>query len=339
MSVQFKKSIRRFLILPILVGVIITTIKPASVLAADCVATPVVMKETRLGGLAEFWFGSPSYRYAILLATNARVSNPDFSYISNPNDLPKGSVKAPNHVCIPGIDEAERLKLRFDNYLEAVHDMTLAEPLEIVNNLDPAPKTGPVTVVSWIREDQLKDFPSNTGDQLKATDDMWVTLSPHLQAFCQSFTANESTNPERLILRLEQRLGLPPAASKTHFVELKIESPADGVSLFRPCGNPDVTTTTCDLGGPIKCALDDKVCHQRSDFFVNQYYSAFGTARPVEYPWTSLGYTFDWAYKPVGLGGRFDFVQVGESEYVVPKGTIMSLVNIQSTEAYCGLIK
>lgn len=324
-------------IFAILIAAIIIVPAFGSASATDCAAAPKVLEKTRLGGLAEFWYGSPDFRFAILLATNSRVSDPRFSYISNPNHLPRGTAATPNHVCIPGINEAERLKLRFDRYLEAIHDMALAEPSEVVNTLNPAPKTGPVTVVSWIRGDQLKNFPTEAGAPMTATGAMWVTLAPHLLEFCEDFRRNVSANPERIVLRLEQRLGLPPAASKTHFVEMEIATPADRVSLFRPCGDPDVTTTSCTLGGPTQCIADDNICHQRADFFINQYYTAFGTARPVEYPWTSLGYTFDWAYKPVGLGGRFDFVQVGESEYVVPPGTTMKLVGIKSTEEYCGL--
>ena len=85
---------------------------PAQAFAADYIATPPVLDKTRLGSLAEFWFGSPDFRFAILLATNSRVSDPRFEYIANPNQLPKGPAKTPNHVCIPGLHEAERLKLR-----------------------------------------------------------------------------------------------------------------------------------------------------------------------------------------------------------------------------------
>ena len=116
---------------------------PGNAKTADCVETPEVLAETRLGGLAEFWFGSPSYRYAILLATNARVSDKRFAFITDPNALPTGTDDKPNHVCIPKIYEAESLKLRFEGYLQAVHDMALAEPVEVVNTLDPCPRRDP----------------------------------------------------------------------------------------------------------------------------------------------------------------------------------------------------
>jgi hypothetical protein len=298
--------------------------------ASDCEATPKVLANTSLSGLANFWFGSPDFQFAILTATNARSSNSLFGFISNPHKLSTGS-----HVCIPKIAEAERLKLRFDGYLEAVHDMSLAEPSEVVNSLDAVPLSGPVTVVSWVRADQAKRF--DIGSDYSSESNMWVTLAPHVQAFCKDFVNNYSNNPEQLNLRLEQRLGLAPASSKTHFIELKINTPADGESLFRPCGVTNVTTTSCALQAPVSCTKKDKTCHQNADFFYQQYYSSYGSARPVEFPWTSLGYTFDWAYKDAGLGGRFDFIQVGESEYVVPAETKMNVVSKMTTAEYCVL--
>ncbi len=306
-------------------------IDSASATTNECEATPKVLTNTSLSGLADFWFGSPDFQFAILTATNARAANPLFNFISNPHDLSTGS-----HVCIPKIAEAERLKLRFDGYLEAVHDMALAEPSEVVNSLDAVPSSGPATVVSWIRAGQVKGF-GKPGSAYTSSGSIWVTLAPHIQEFCKDFVENYSSNPDQLNLRLEQRLGLAPASSKTHFIELKINTPADGKSLFRPCGDSTVTTTSCALQAPKSCDLNDKICHQKADFFYQQYYSSYGSARPVEFPWTSLGYTFDWAYKTAGLGGRFDFIQVGESEYVVPPNTKMEVVSTMTTAEYCGL--
>ncbi len=147
--------------------------------------------------------------------------------------------------------------------------------------------------------------------------------------------ANHSADPASVALRIEQRLGLPPASSKTHFVELEIADAATGASIFRPCADPRVTTTSCKLGAPAACAPDDDRCTERREFFFEQYYNSFGTKRPVSFPWTSLGYTFDWAPGEVGLGGRIGFIEVGESEYVVPKGVDVRLIGINTTMEYC----
>jgi hypothetical protein len=328
---------RAFKLLLIIIASVYATgahAKPAAnkdVKVSDCEATPKVLPDTSLSGLADFWFGSPDFQFAILTATNARSDDPIFGFISNPNSLITGS-----HVCIPKVAEAERLKLRFDGYLEAVHDMALAEPSEVVNSLDAVPPSGPVTVVSWVRTDQAKSY-GKPGSAYTTSGNTWVTLAPHIQEFCKDFVTNYSRNPDQLNLRLEQRLGLAPASSKTHFIELKINAPADGKSLFRPCGDTNVTTSSCALQAPTSCKVNDKICHQNADFFYQQYYSSYGSARPVEFPWTSLGYTFDWAFKGAGLGGRFDFVQVGESEYVVLPETKTEVVSIMTTAEYCGL--
>ena len=60
---------------------------------------------------------------------------------------------------------------------------------------------------------------------------IWVTVVPHLRRFCR-----ELEDRSRLIQRLEQRLGMPPASNKTVFVEILLENPA--TALFRPCADP-----------------------------------------------------------------------------------------------------
>lgn len=307
--------------------------------ASQCEATPEVLGATSLSGLADFWFGSPEYRFAIMTATNARSIDPMFAFISKPNQLTPSTRSKPNHVCIPEIAEADRLKRRFDNYLQAVHDMALAEPSEVVDTLNPVPSSGPVTVASWVRSDQAARYPT-PGSMYSPSGNMWVTLEPYLQQFCQQYSEQNSNNPERVTLRLEQRLGLAPASSKTHFVRLKIAQPRDGKNLFRPCGDPSVTTTRCDVGGPQQCDSSQGAnCAALSQFFYQQYYASYGSETPTEFPWTSLGYTFDWAFKEVGLGGSFDFVQIGESEYVIPAGISLEVLGVETTEQYCGLTK
>ncbi|MEL6477094.1 MAG: hypothetical protein AAFR17_07180 [Pseudomonadota bacterium] len=300
-----------------------------------CRAEPVVKSQTTLIELADRWFGDPGFRWSILLATNARSSDPKFGFIGNPNQLAPATASQPNHVCIPMLAEAERLQRRYDTYIHAVTDMAVAEPSEVVTTLDPVPASGPVQVATWVRTDQLSGLPSAAGASYTTTGDVWVTLSPKLQDFCQDFVANHSDDPAALTLRLEQRLGLAPASSKTFFVTYELASPTDGISLFRPCGDTEVTDTTCTLGPPASCPTGDSTCAARSDFFYQQYYGSYGSERPVEFPWTSLGYTFDWAPGPAGLGGQIGFVAQGESEYVIPAGTEVTYVGRATTGDYC----
>jgi len=246
--------------------------------------------------------------------------------------------------------------------------MSLAEPSEVVTTLDPVGPSGPQKVVSWIRRDQAQSLAKSTpvGGDYTPSGAMWVTLDPHVQNFCQDYAANHSDELSAITLRLEQRLGLPPNASKTDFAFFQIDAPRNKSNLFRPCGDTEVTDTTCKLAPPtckaettaleaVQNALDqstasDKssliaqlsgaakshtICHAEMDFFFQQYYSSYGQARPVEYPWTSLGYTFDWAPGRPLAGNLDGFVVVGESEYVVPAGTKITYLGQASTAQYC----
>ena len=97
----------------------------------NCIATPTIFAGTTLAGLADTFFADIDYRYAIMLATNAR-SGSGFPFIGNPNQLPVGQ-----KLCIPAITEAERLRNRFLTYIKAVQDMALPEVSERSNSLTP----------------------------------------------------------------------------------------------------------------------------------------------------------------------------------------------------------
>lgn len=285
------------------------------------------------------WAAQKNTRF--LLFYSARLPVPGSNFIGNPNQLPVGE-----NLCVPAITEATRLRNRFLNYLEAVRDMALPEPSEISDDLTPI-TTGKksVVAVSWVRSDQVKRFPVN--QTIKAGGEIWVTLAPKLKEFCTDYAKTRGSDLAAITLRLEQRIGLPPHSAKTNFVELEVEEPTNPAQIFRPCASWAVTTKTCDLGPPKKPDVSDMTpaeekkaledFQQRYAFFTGQYYGSFGTAQPAQFPWTSLGYTFDWAYEPVGLGQTAQFVQYGESEYVIPTGASITVKGIYTTAEYCGI--
>ena len=321
-------------------GVVLAAVTATAQAEVDgCQATPTVKAETSLREMASAYFGDHSYRYAILLATNARAGTKPFGFIGDPHRIghldDKGKWVGPEKLCIPALPEAERLRHRYQRYLEAVADMALAEPAEVVTTLDPVEPADKARVVSWIRADQAAGMPAPGEVYRNDNGATWVTIDPHLRRFCRDYVANHTDEAHAVTLRLEQRLGLPPAASKTHFVTFEITNPTGGRTLFRPCGDTEVTDRSCNLGPPKKCAAGDATCDARRDFFFEQYYSSYGREAPVEYPWTSLGYTFDWAPSAPGLGQEIGFVTVGESEYVVPAGTDMKVLKIEETMAFC----
>src|SRR3546814_18357513 len=68
-------------------------------------------------------------------------------------------------VCIPQIAEAERMRRRYDRYVNAVHDMALAEPWEAVDTLDPLPQSGTYRVATWIPADQVSSEERRVGKE------------------------------------------------------------------------------------------------------------------------------------------------------------------------------
>ncbi len=312
---------------------------------AECREVVAIYPGTTLARLADTYFGDVEYRYSILLATNARVGQ-GFGFIGNPNDLPEGG-----KLCIPVFAEAEVEKNRFVTYVQAVREMALPYPSEVSQKLDPIDPQKPATVVSWVRRDQVQGWLERIGQTVAVGNQTWVTQAPHLQDFCRDYVAQRGPDPKSLTLRLEQRLGLAPNSAKTHFIEFEVETPGNPGQIFRPCVDSDVTTTTCefkrlpncdtlqvkDVYGLIVEATDgDKAaCRRHNTFFLTQYYTSYGLSLPTEFPWTSLGYTFDWAHQPIGLSNDPGFIQFGESEYVMPATARVTVKSVTPTSEYC----
>jgi len=284
-----------------------------------------------LGALAAFYFGDERYGPAILLATNARSNPGRFKFIADPARPAPGA-----EVCVPRLEEAERLRLRYETYRRAVAEMVQAEPWEVSNSLVAIDPAKPVRVVTWVREDQIarlkkKAAAGETRAEeawvTQAPSDMWVTVVPKLKSFCQAYRRDHNGSVEQLTLRLEQRLGLPPGTGKTTFVEIVVKDPSTTANLFRPCVVPLVNTTSCPLGPP-----PDNVPVQYRNWVFAQYYSSYAVAQPYSYPWTSLGYTFDWAGPE---NANEPFVRFGESEFVIPKGGDLEIQSVADTADYC----
>ena len=144
--------------------------------------------------------------------------------------------------------------------------------------------------------------------------DTWVTVVPEIEEFFGS------TAPDPL--RIAQLLGLPPddAGRKVYFLEMYV-SPDD---LFRPCPDPEITDCECEqdfppdlfrVFDPTNKVYDDQnnvnafVDYQtwlndRKDYIYTGTYP---------YPWTGLGYTYDWG-NPGNHMGLSEFVVHGKRE-------------------------
>ena len=138
-------------------------------------------------------------------------------------------------------------------------------------------------------------------------------------------------------MRLRQLMGLQPTSPVRYFMEMRV--PAAG--LFRPTANPAITTDTLctPAAAGAECALtfpaDASPKHVR--FMVDQAFSAWkmpngypaagtGEWRRLGYPWTRLGYTYNW---------HPGSPRYGASEYVIDPGTHVTVTSVASIADYC----
>jgi hypothetical protein len=113
-------------------------------------------------------------------------------------------------------------------------------------------------------------------------------------------------------LRTLQLLGLPPNNANTYFVELWV-SPQ---SLFRPTPDNDINDTVAQLAFPASATPEYKQW-----FNSNIIYSYF----PERYPWTRLGYTYDWGNSNS---------HVGLSEFVLKQNSTVIVKSVTPTADY-----
>ena len=215
-------------------------------------------------------------------------------------------------------------------YLDAVEDAKIAEPHEIRTDLtaivasnenlqwEGEPGNSRVLVASWRREPyQLGDMTSDR--------QLWVTAVPELKNFCVGYKAT-GANGENLSRRLEQILGLPPNNGYDYVLEIWVKPE----NLFRPSPDPEISDREAELDFPQGAFVT--VNEEHKNWFNSQKENSYpeepinDRGWVVAYPWTRLGYTYDWG------NPRAD---MGLSEFVIKKGAEISIDSVSTTEDYC----
>jgi len=200
-----------------------------------------------------------------------------------------------------------------------------------------------VTVLTFTQAGEVPKF-----KQATAYKDVWVTEVPFIKAFCQAYVRLNGADRQQLELRLKERLGLPPDWNYDTFVELAVDPNAKDkdidkekkksknrgadAKLFRPCGDPSLDSNTCQppaLPAASDVWSDQTVSNHFQEWMLRNYYSNYASKEP--FPWTALGYTFDWARKK----DSEDFERFGESEFVIRKGAPIHFVAAASPNDYC----
>ena len=173
-----------------------------------------------------------------------------------------------------------------------------------------------VKVVSYIAGSDSTYYPRDQWDSFLMTAyEMWVTPAPQMQQTCQTAGFGKK---EGLPLRLNQLLGLKPNDVKGFFMELYVR-PSD---MFRPCADPEVDDCECGLILPANSS------QAHIDWYNNIRATQYYTPKfQIGYPWTQLGYTYDW--------NPDNKTHVGLSEYVLRPGAHVVIKNIVPAAEFC----
>jgi hypothetical protein len=190
-----------------------------------------------------------------------------------------------------------------------------------------------ILMVSWT------DGSKFTPGEVKLSRATWLSAVPFLKRFCQATGLRGAA----LESRLDQRLGLPPRGSvHDTFVEMWI-APSD---LFRPCPDPEIndqecqvnlTTgaaehgTSCPWSGAFNQQVSRRfasVSQEHLDWMCKTWASSYPPGQPRRsFPWTALGYTYDWASSSSN--------HIGDSEFVALEGTPVIVLRAVPTAKYC----
>lgn len=211
-------------------------------------------------------------------------------------------------------------------YARALRDAAIYEERHVVR-LHPATPgdDGRVRVVT------LHSSAWVAGDTAFNDEDVWVTVVPEVRDSCDDWAPGEQ------VMRLRQLLGLQPAEPAAYFMEISV--PPEG--LFRPTANPAIQTDTlCTpavAGAGCALAFPERVDPRHFRWMVNQAFSSWkmpdgypatntGQWQQLGYPWTRLGYTYNW---------HPGSPRYGASEYVIRAGTRFTITSVSTVAEYC----
>jgi hypothetical protein len=191
-------------------------------------------------------------------------------------------------------------------YRASIEDAAMIEPNEI--KAVAAITQAKEKFVTWT---SYPDSYKPGSDLTLAWGETWVTQNGAVHEECKTFPKEEGA----LNVRIQQLLGLPPqAVTQRYFVVLEVQTN----DMFRPCANPSLTATECSAN------FEKEASESHRAWYAGQ--SAVAYQFPKGYPWTRLGYTYDW---------NTETDEEGVFEFVIKKGTTVNVVSVTPTAEYC----
>jgi len=211
-------------------------------------------------------------------------------------------------------------------YANSIADAMVAESSEEVDTLWPIDASN--TKLQWktingqtyVLMATYMRFPGSypEGDSITNTwGDSWLFIPAQMKSrIAASFNASSDT-----IQRICQLLGLPPrnSRSNTHIAEIWVPA----TRLNRPAGNPSITATKASA--VLSEGLSVSYTSWFNDYIIYAYYHTLTSDTDFHYPWTRMGYTYDWA-----PGSK----EVGLSEYVLQASSGCWVEKVRTASEY-----
>lgn len=211
-------------------------------------------------------------------------------------------------------------------YQHAILDAMVADSSEVIDTLWQISKEN--TALQWktingkdyVLLASFMRYPNSypVGDSItNVWGESWVFIPQQMKARIGKDLQTTSDTT----MRICQLLGLPPAneRSNTHIAEMWVNPER----LYRPAGDPRVATRTAGA------VLSNNVSETYNTWFNNYilfaYYRTLSGSADFHYPWTRLGYTYDWAP---------DSPEVGLSEYVLQASSGAWVERVSSVGSY-----
>jgi len=169
-----------------------------------------------------------------------------------------------------------------------------------------------IIVASWVKAKYVSSYVA--GEDLTPTWEIWVTVAGQARDFAQS----TGLSGDELALRMRQLIGLSPDAQYDYWVEFYV-SPDD---LYRPSADPD--PSDCEAELDFATGDEESVSEDYIEWFEAYAASSYVLSRKG-FPWTRLGYTYDWGS---------DTTEVGLSEFVIRTGSTVKVGGVYPNDEY-----
>ena len=200
-----------------------------------------------------------------------------------------------------------------DLYTAAVFDSIVAEADEIFPLVSLTKQSDMVTwhedgervlLLSW--HDNPEVFVAESTVTLSG--ELWTFTDREIKDWCDSVVSSVTD----WNMRLKQLIGLPPTSAYTHISAFWVNVSR----VIRPAYQTDVTKQVDET-----CLVNNFLGAYEEWFNNNIVYSYFIS----DYPWTRLGYTYDWAD---------DGDEYGLTEFLVLAGTEVQVAYTKTTEEF-----